>query len=112
MTLRPLLCGRLLLRFAGHCVLSGVATARIILQRRPPPPGLVRMGFAPMSATGAAVLGAMVTLTPGSTVIDIDPERREMLLHLLDTRLSAATLAAIRNDFERDISALFPAEDA
>jgi multisubunit Na+/H+ antiporter MnhE subunit len=110
MTLRPVRASRLLLRFALHCVLAGVATARIILRRTPPPAGLVRLPFAPMSATGAAVLGALVTLTPGSTTIDIDLERRELLLHLLDVRAAEATLAVIRDDFEGDVGALFPEE--
>jgi len=112
MRARPVLCARLLLRFAMHCVLAGTATARIILRRTPPSAGLVRMRFAPMSPAGAAVLGAMVTLSPGTTVIDIDLARREMLLHLLDTQGVAATLAAVRRDFERDIVALFPEEAA
>lgn len=112
MRLRPILCARLLLRFAGHCVLAGIATARLILRRSPPPAGLVRMPFAPMSPAGAAILGAMVTLSPGTTVIDIDLARREMLLHLLDTRDVAAALAAVRRDFEGDIVALFPEEAA
>ncbi len=104
----PLIASRLLCRFVAHCVLSGLSTARIILLRRRETSGLVRMRFAPMSETGAAVLGAMVTLTPGSSVIDIDMRKREMLLHLLDTRGAEATVAAIRRDFERDVRALFP----
>lgn len=108
MRFRPLIIGRLFLRFFGHCLLSGVSTAGIILQRTAPPAGLVRFRFAPMSVTGAAVLGALVTLTPGSSAIDIDMERREILLHLLDSRLSTASIAAIRRDFEHDISLLFP----
>ena len=99
---------RLLLRFLAHCVLSGCSTARIILQRQPPAAGLRRLRFAPMSETGAAVLGAMVTLTPGSSVIDIDLEQREMLLHLLDVTTAESSFIAIRRDFERDIVLLFP----
>lgn len=110
MKLRPVAILRLLLRFAVHCVLAGVATARIILLRTQPSAGLVRLPFAPMSSTGAAVLGALVTLTPGSTTIDIDLERCELLLHLLDVRAAETTLAAIRGDFEPDVCALFPEE--
>jgi len=110
MKLRPVIAIRLLLRFAGHCVLAGAVTARIILMRTAPPAGLVTLRFAPMSPAGAAVLGALVTLSPGSTTIDINLERREMLLHLLDIRVTAATLAAIRRDFEEDVCALFPEE--
>ena len=112
MTLQPVRFSVLLLRFVGHCVLSGISTAHIILQRTPTPAGLVRLHFVPMSETGAAVLAAMVTLTPGSSVIDIDMSRREMLLHLLDSRNSDVALATIRRDFERDIAALFPPEGA
>jgi hypothetical protein len=35
-----------------------------------------------------------------------------MLLHLLDTRGIEVSLAAIRRDFERDVIALFPKEEA
>jgi len=45
-------------------------------------------------------------------VIDIDMAHSEMLLHLLDTRVVEDTLAAIRRDFERDVVALFPKEEA
>jgi len=105
---RPWILARLLFRFIGHSVLSGISTARIILQGTPPPAGFVRLRFAPMSATGAAVLGALVTLTPGSSAIVVDMERREILVHLLDIRSAEDNLAAIRHDFERDIVALFP----
>lgn len=110
MRFRPVVISRLLLRFAGHCLLSGIATARIILSRTQPPAGVVQLHFAPMSSTGAAVLGALVTLTPGSTCIDIDPQQREMLLHLLDTREIETTFASIRRDFEQDLCLLFPEE--
>lgn len=99
---------RLLLRFVYQCVLSGISTARIVLQREQPNAGFVRMRFAPMSETGAAVLGAMVTLTPGSTVVDINLQKRELLLHLLDAGSADAAIASIRRDFERDIAQLFP----
>jgi multicomponent K+:H+ antiporter subunit E/multicomponent Na+:H+ antiporter subunit E len=108
MRFRPSIIIRLLLRFASHCLLSGLSTARIILLCRQPPAGVVRLNFAPMSSTGAAVLGALVTLTPGSSAIDIDPQRRELLLHLLDTRTVETTIASIRRDFEQDLCLLFP----
>ena len=98
----------LFLRFLLHCGYSGLGTARIIAQRQEPQAGKVRMHFSPMSETGAAVLGAMLTLTPGSTVIDIDIKHHEMLLHLLNVSISDTTFSLIRNNFERDIVVLFP----
>lgn len=111
MRLRPLRLGALLLRFVTHAVLAGVTTMRIIVQRSRPGAGFVRLRFAPMSEGGAAILGAMITLTPGSSVIDIDMDRREVLIHLLDVAHADAAVAAIRRDFERHIAVLFPPEE-
>lgn len=110
MKLRPLIIARLVLRFLLHCLVSGLTTSRMILSRRQPPDGVVRMRYGPISNTGAAVLGAMVTLTPGSTIIDIDQQRREILLHLLDISSREATIASIHQDFEQDLRLLFPEE--
>lgn len=104
---------RLAARFGRALAVSGLHTAGIILRTRPgriaTTPGFVRLRFAPMSAQGAALLGCLVTLTPGSTTVDIDLESREMLLHLLDTSVADATLAGIRRDFEPLLVTLFGA---
>jgi multisubunit Na+/H+ antiporter MnhE subunit len=105
---RVVAAGTLLLRFLWQVLVSGVSTARIVLRPGPQPPaGLIRMGFAPMSETGAALLGSLVTLTPGTTVIDIDMARHEMLLHLLDLSQAEATVASIREEFECYVTLLF-----
>ncbi|MDT8441979.1 MAG: Na+/H+ antiporter subunit E [Desulfuromonadales bacterium] len=108
MTIRPLLISRLLLRFSVQCLLSGLTTARTILHGRQPPAGFARISFAPMSEAGAALLGAMVSLTPGTTMIDIDMRQRTCLLHLLDTRQEQASIEFIRTRLEPDIARLFP----
>lgn len=101
----------LLLRFLRAVLVSGLQTVRVILAAgRPggtPPVALLRVGFAPMSAQGAALLGCMVSLTPGTTTIDIDMERRELLLHVLDASDTAALVAGIRRDFEPGLVVLF-----
>jgi multisubunit Na+/H+ antiporter MnhE subunit len=50
----------------------------------------------------------MITLTPGTTTLDIDMDRREMLLHMLDARAPQQAIDAIRNDFEKYLLILFP----
>lgn len=102
----------LLLRFLRAVVVSGLQTVRVILAAgrpggTPPPVALLRVGFAPMSAQGAALLGCMVSLTPGTTTIDIDMQRRELLLHVLDASDTDALVAGIRRDFEPGLVALF-----
>lgn len=97
------------LRFLAAVVTSGLQTARTILHLggAAPRPGFVRLTYAPLTPTGAALLAALVTLTPGTTVIDIDLDRHELLLHMLDRAHEAATAAAIQRDFEPGLRAWF-----
>jgi multisubunit Na+/H+ antiporter MnhE subunit len=102
----------LTLRFARAVAVSGVDTIAVILKPgRPggaaPPVALVRVRFAPMSAQGAALLGSMVSLTPGTTTIDIDMEKRELLLHVLDSSDIDGLVEGIRRDFEPGLVTLF-----
>jgi multisubunit Na+/H+ antiporter MnhE subunit len=102
----------LLLRFLKAVVVSGFQTVGVILRasfgsRRPPAAAFVRVRFAPMSEQGAALLGCMVTLTPGTTTIDIDMASRELLLHVLDASDTDAMVEGIRRDFEPGLLTLF-----
>ena len=80
-------------------LLAGWDTARVIL--RPPVglhSGLTRMPYGELDPRMASLLGALISLTPGTTAVAIDLERRELLLHLLDLEQREAALAAIRRD--------------
>lgn len=106
---RLLIALRLLAVFLWQIVTSGVTTAWLIV--RPgsrPTPALVRMKFEGLNETGASLLACMMTLTPGTTAIDIDMARGEMLVHLLDGADPAAALASAHEDFERPLRELFP----
>jgi multisubunit Na+/H+ antiporter MnhE subunit len=99
-------------RFGLAIVTSGMQTIVAIVRQgldmgTPPMPTFVRIGFAPMSARGAALLGCMISLTPGTTVIDIDMQRRQMVLHMLDPSQAATAVAAIRHQFEPPLLAWF-----
>lgn len=102
----------LLLRFLKALVVSGIDTVKVIVRagfgaRQAPPAAFVRVGFAPMDERGAALLGCMVSLTPGTTTLDIDMQRRELLLHVLDASDTDALVEGIRRDFEPGLVALF-----
>lgn len=98
----------LLLNFAVALSLSAWATLRVILSaggaRRA---GLLRVPFAPMSELGAALLGSLITLTPGTTTLDVDTERGELLLHVLDLEDEASVTRDIRRWFEAPLLSLF-----
>lgn len=102
----------LLVRFIKALVLSGLQTVQVILASGPGgAPArtgtFVRVRFAPMSATGAAILGCMVSLTPGTTTLDINMDLHELLLHVLDETAVQEMLGGIRTDFEPGLVAVF-----
>jgi multisubunit Na+/H+ antiporter MnhE subunit len=102
----------LAIRFFVAVIRSGVQTTRTIL--RPDPamsPGFIDYGFAPMTEAGATLLGALITLTPGTTTVDIDMSSRRLCIHLLDTRDADSARREIRSEFEEPIRVLFGTEE-
>ena len=102
----------LFLRFCKAVMTSGVQTLQVIVRastgaRTPPPAAFLRIKFSPMSAQGASLLGCMITLTPGTTTLDIDMDKREILMHVLDASDTDAIVQGIREDFEPGLVALF-----
>lgn len=105
---KPVAVGQLFFNFLKDVLVSGWTTAAIILRRgEPVRPGFVRMFYGELSDTAANLLGALITLTPGTTTVDIDLQRREFLLHLLDAERAELTLASIRRDFLLPVRILF-----
>lgn len=60
-------------------------TTRSFLSRREPRLGYVYVGVQGRSASGTAFSGLVVTASPGSTVVDLDPSTGSMLLQVVDT---------------------------
>jgi len=112
MMLKPVAAVVLLARFLKAVLISGIQTVQVILraslgQRTPPPAAFLRVHFAPMSPMGASLLGCMITLTPGTTTLDIDMENRIILMHVLDASDPDAIVHGIRHDFETGLVPLF-----
>lgn len=100
----------LLARFLRALVMSGLQTLWIVARSspgRPPPVRLIRMRIAPLGPTGATLLGCLITLTPGTTTLDVDLERDELLLHVLDASDPDAVVDGIRHEFEDALVTLF-----
>ena len=90
----------LALNFAKAALLSGLDTARLIITGgKSVQGGLVRMPFGELPENSVNLLGAMITLTPGTTLVSIDTERREFVLHMLDLASRDQVFAGIRRDF-------------
>jgi multisubunit Na+/H+ antiporter MnhE subunit len=97
---RPQAMWRLLVNLLKDLALSGWSTARVILAPRDQvKPDFARLDYGDLGPGGASLLGVLVTLTPGTTCLEIDIEQHEIRLHLLDASQTEATLAAIQRDF-------------
>ncbi|MGF1466948.1 MAG: Na+/H+ antiporter subunit E [Sandaracinaceae bacterium] len=111
---RLLFAARLVLVFLADVVLSGLTTAWLIVRpgRGTPTPGFLRMPFSGLDARGAAVLGGMITLTPGTTTLDIDLDAEtgqgELLLHLLDASDPEGAARAIHRRLVGPLRRVFP----
>ena len=103
----------LILVFLWQIVTSGLSTAwQILRPGTPPNPGFLWIRFSGLSPVGAALLGSLVTLTPGTTTLDIDLERGEMLVHLLDSSDPEGDAREIKRRFETPIQRIFPGSEA
>jgi multisubunit Na+/H+ antiporter MnhE subunit len=98
----------LLWHFASTMLISAWTTSRTILVSSDAPRrGFAHFAYDDLNDAGVVLLAAMVTLTPGTSTVDIDPERRELLLHVLDSEDIETQLSAIRRDFLLPIRSLF-----
>lgn len=99
------------LRFVLALLLSGLHTARVILRaggsRAASAAGFVRVPVAPLTPRGSVVLACLVSLTPGTSVIEIDTATHSLVLHMLDLGDADSTVRTIRRDFEPALRAWF-----
>ncbi|MCG8583472.1 MAG: Na+/H+ antiporter subunit E [Pirellulales bacterium] len=90
---------KLVFNFFKDVVLSGGSTAVLILRNAScAESGTTKMSYGDLGPNAASLLGCLISLTPGTTTIEMDLERREFLIHLLDLRQRDATIATIRRD--------------
>ena len=90
----------LFINFLKATFLSGLDTARVILfASKEERDGVARISYGDLNENTASLLGALITLTPGTTLIDIDTEQRELVLHFLVLESREETVKIIQRDF-------------
>jgi len=106
---KPLTAVRLALVVVWDIVVANLAVARRVLG----PAGRLRPGFitVPLDAAthpdAAALLAAIIALTPGTVTTDIDDARTRILVHVLDLEDPAALVAEIKRRYERPLNEVF-----
>jgi len=101
----PLLLGRVLIDITK----SNIATAWIILTggQRKAQSGFLLLPLEVKSRTAIALLGVILTATPGTAWIAYGTKRNEILLHVLDLHNEEAWRRLIKNRYETLLKEIF-----
>ncbi len=81
---------------------------RVLHLRPVDAPGFVRVPIGERSERGVAVSALTSTLSPGSVLVDVDWERRELLLHVIDASDPDAIRADLQRHYDRYQRRVFP----
>jgi multicomponent Na+:H+ antiporter subunit E len=71
-------------------------------------PGIVLVPIGERSELGVAVTGLLIGLSPGSLLLDVDPERQAMLFHVIDASDPDAVRAQLDRFYQRYQRRVFP----
>jgi multisubunit Na+/H+ antiporter MnhE subunit len=83
--------------------------ALVVLHLRPlRSPGIVAVPIGERSELGITVSGFLATLSPGDFLVDVDRERRVLLVHVLDASDPDAVRARFRHFYDRWQRPVFP----
>jgi len=98
----------LTLRVTWDIVLANVAVSRLVLG----PMGRLRPVFlhVPLALTdpqSIALLASIITMTPGTVSITVNDEKRELLVHALDSADPEKTIADIKSRYEKPLLEIF-----
>ncbi len=81
---------------------------RVLHLRAVDRPGLIRVPIGERSERGIAVSALATTLSPGSVFIDVDRDRQELLLHVIDASDPDASRARLQRFYDRYQRRVFP----
>jgi multicomponent K+:H+ antiporter subunit E len=110
---RPAVATRLLLRVAGDIVIANLQVAVLIIgPERRLRPAFVRVPLQLADPVGIAILGGIITLTPGTVSCDLLNDGRTLLVHALDVADPEALVATIRARYETPLATIFPGPGA
>ena len=81
---------------------------RVLHLRRLARPGVVRIPIGARSEHGVAVSALATTLSPGSVLIDVDWERGDLLLHVIDASHPDQVRERLQRFYDRYQRRVFP----
>jgi len=94
--------------FVRELLLSGWRVSKLVVSPRMDlKPGIFAYPLSVDRDFEITLLANMITLTPGTLSVDVSEDRRTLYVHALDCSDVEASIAEIRNGFERKIEEAF-----
>lgn len=90
------------LAFLRALVVANLQLAKAVLfqKRKDLSPGFLTYPVEGLSKLEILVLSHCITLTPGTTTVEVSPDFKRLVLHALDARDPEATVNSIREELE------------
>ena len=105
---RPGVAVRLFLQVLWDIVVANVEVARLVLGPADRlHPAFIELPLEIEDPFVATVLASIITLTPGTLSVDIDRERRVLLVHALDVTDVPAAIDTIKRRYEAPLREIF-----
>jgi multicomponent K+:H+ antiporter subunit E len=105
---RPGVAVRLFLQVLWDIVVANVEVARLVLGPSDRlHPAFIELPLEIEDPFVATVLASIITLTPGTLSVDIDRERRVLLVHALDVTDVPAAIDTIKRRYEAPLREIF-----
>lgn len=91
--------------FIKAAIQSGISTGRLIIwMPKNLQSGLCTLSYSDLNGYPLALLGMMITLTPGTTMVDLDRKSQTMTLHLLNINDKEQIFSQIEQDYIRHLA--------
>lgn len=105
---RPGVAAVLFLRVMWDIVVANVEVARLVLGPADRlHPVFIELPLEIEDPFVATILASIITLTPGTLSVDIDSERRVLLVHALDVTDIPSTIETIKRRYEAPLKEIF-----
>jgi multisubunit Na+/H+ antiporter MnhE subunit len=70
--------------------------------------GIVRVPYLDRTPQGIVVSGLVMTLSPGTVLVDLDDEQREMIVHAIDASDPEGVISGLQEFYQRHQRQVFP----
>lgn len=106
--MRPLAAVAFFLRIVGDIIVANINVAWLVLGRlERMEPGFIEVPTDIEDPFVATLLGAILSLAPGTVTIEINRARRVLLVHVLDLKDAEAMIDSIKTRYEAPLKEIF-----